>query len=98
MTSLNFEGLVVIEQPFLRVPIEGLKKSIRTSQKYIEKEIASFPDQLADLLQQEPHTRIESLAQIKKKMETLKRKVRMHYVHLLMLCSWQCLKNKRQAT
>lgn len=75
--QINFEGLLVIEQPLIKVPIESLRKTIRNSQKYVEKEAASFPDLLSNLANQEPAARMESLKNVKKRMENLKRKVKL---------------------
>jgi hypothetical protein len=34
--SLNVDGLLTLEQPLVKVPLEQLRRAVRTSQKYIE--------------------------------------------------------------
>jgi hypothetical protein len=38
--KLNAEGIIQLEAPFITIPLNQLTKTTRTSQKYVEKEIA----------------------------------------------------------
>ncbi|PFH49348.1 hypothetical protein AMATHDRAFT_147869 [Amanita thiersii Skay4041] len=40
--KLNVDGVLLLEQPFARVPYENYRKIFRTSQKYIEKELGAL--------------------------------------------------------
>lgn len=90
--SNMFESLVVVEPPLLKVPIEALKKAIRTSQKYIEKEVLSFPVLLAALSNQDQFKRIETLKAVKRRIENLVRKVN---CFLFLFFHFQVERNKR---
>ncbi|KAJ3416833.1 GID complex subunit containing RING finger motif [Chytridiales sp. JEL 0842] len=37
--KINVEGLVALEQPLVKVPLEQIKKSFKASQKYVEKDL-----------------------------------------------------------
>ncbi|OZJ06587.1 hypothetical protein BZG36_00627 [Bifiguratus adelaidae] len=41
MLKVNQDGLLALEQPFVKVPYEQLKKSFRTAQKHTERDLAS---------------------------------------------------------
>jgi len=49
MNKLNHDGLLTLEQPFVKVPLEQLKKTLRTSQKDIEKELSRVTQTVNDL-------------------------------------------------
>ncbi|KAH6574376.1 hypothetical protein BASA82_000758 [Batrachochytrium salamandrivorans] len=49
-TKLNHEGLLTLEQPLIKVPLEQLKRVLRTSQKHVEKEMATLSAQLEAVL------------------------------------------------
>ncbi|TPX32337.1 hypothetical protein SmJEL517_g04540 [Synchytrium microbalum] len=40
--TLNQEGLLSLEQPLIRVPLEQFRRAFKTSQKYIEKDLAAL--------------------------------------------------------
>ncbi|ORX63126.1 hypothetical protein DM01DRAFT_1379656 [Hesseltinella vesiculosa] len=46
MNQINTDQIVDLEQPFIKVPYEQLRKSFRLSSKYLEKELADLNDKL----------------------------------------------------
>ncbi|KAJ3310598.1 GID complex subunit containing RING finger motif [Boothiomyces sp. JEL0838] len=49
VVKINHDGLLALEQPLIKVPLERLKRSFRSSQKVIEKEISSLVNKLNDI-------------------------------------------------
>ncbi|TPX41690.1 hypothetical protein SeMB42_g05036 [Synchytrium endobioticum] len=47
--TLNQDGLLSLEQPLVRVPLEQFRRAFKTSQKYIEKDLAALATTTADL-------------------------------------------------
>ncbi|KAH6917944.1 macrophage erythroblast attacher isoform 1 [Coprinopsis sp. MPI-PUGE-AT-0042] len=48
-TKLNTEGLLLLEQPFVRVPFENYRKVFRISQRNIEKDLGNVQNSASDL-------------------------------------------------
>ena len=48
-TSINHDGLLALEQSFIKVPYEQMKKTTRTCQKYIEKEMGNVTNSVSEL-------------------------------------------------
>jgi len=49
MNKLNYDGLLVLEQPFIKVPLEQLKKTAKVSQKELDKELTKSNSTVCDL-------------------------------------------------
>ncbi|GES77038.1 hypothetical protein RCL_jg25926.t1 [Rhizophagus clarus] len=49
MNKLNYDGLLVLEQPFIKVPLEQLKKTVKVSQKELDKEFTKSNSTVSDL-------------------------------------------------
>ncbi|KAL2919779.1 GID complex subunit containing RING finger motif [Polyrhizophydium stewartii] len=49
-SKLNHEGLLALDQPLVKVPLEQLKRAFRSSQKHVEKEMAAVSAQLESAL------------------------------------------------
>jgi len=49
-TKINHEGILLLEQPFARIPYEQFRKTFRTSQKHIERELGAVQAATADLV------------------------------------------------
>ncbi|CAG8571272.1 6808_t:CDS:2, partial [Paraglomus occultum] len=49
MNKLNHDGLLVLEQPFVKVPLEQLKKSARTAQKQLDKDLSYVSQAVTEL-------------------------------------------------
>ncbi|KND01537.1 glucose-induced degradation complex subunit FYV10 [Spizellomyces punctatus DAOM BR117] len=75
---LNYEGLLSLEQPLLKVPAEQLKKAARTSQRYVEyvmKEVTSEVGKLAKPGKTTPDEAVKSLGDMVTRLQKLKRKL-----------------------
>ncbi|CAG8440833.1 2163_t:CDS:2 [Ambispora leptoticha] len=81
MNKLNHEGLLVLEQPFIKVPLEQLKKSARTSQRQLDKEFSNLSRGINDLAvkskQEEIRTKdvTDALEEMVGRLQKLKRKL-----------------------
>jgi len=84
--KLNHDGLLQLEQPLIKVPLERLKKNFRLSQKHIEKEMMKLNQSIIDITTKEAQNKISSqealklldglvtrLKSLKKKLEELKK-------------------------
>eukprot|EP00842_Homolaphlyctis_polyrhiza_P005400 jgi/Hompol1/5861/HPOL_001115-RA len=77
-SKLNHEGILNLEQPLIRVPLEQLKKAFRTSQKYIEKEMTTLSTQMDAAMAKAPTKPEEAIAILDTtltKLQNLKRKL-----------------------
>ncbi|KAJ3079287.1 GID complex subunit containing RING finger motif [Quaeritorhiza haematococci] len=81
-TIVNHDGIITLEQPLMQVSLEQFKKAVRTSQKVIDKEMASINNYLNDLsgpkqqlIYQDPGTAQKSLDTILTRLSNLKRKL-----------------------
>ncbi|EIM89151.1 uncharacterized protein STEHIDRAFT_119889 [Stereum hirsutum FP-91666 SS1] len=79
--KLNMEGILLLEQPFARVPYENYRKVFRTSQKNIERELGAVQSASNDLVKkaksgsQDPQEAIKTLEGMIGRVENLKRKL-----------------------
>jgi len=84
--KLNHDGLLQLEQPLIKAPLEQLKKNFRLSQKHIEKEMMRLNQSIIDITTKESQHKIDSqeamklldgvvarLMSLKKKLEELRR-------------------------
>ncbi|KAG0245563.1 CTLH/CRA C-terminal to lish motif domain-containing protein [Mortierella sp. GBAus27b] len=82
MNKINHDQLLSLEHPFIKIPVEKLKSSLRTSQKHIEKEIANLTDKVAEISKKSAQgsmdpTQVEAaLETIVNRLGTLKRKLK----------------------
>ncbi|KIL65445.1 hypothetical protein M378DRAFT_105136 [Amanita muscaria Koide BX008] len=79
-TKVNVEGVLLLEQPFARVPYENYRKVFRTSQKYIEKDLAFVQSELNNANNNgsnatTPQDALKSIDGMIERVETLKRKL-----------------------
>ncbi|KAJ1907456.1 GID complex subunit containing RING finger motif [Tieghemiomyces parasiticus] len=81
MDKYNPEGQLVIEQAFLKVPYEQVRKSYRQSQKYLEKDLGFVNHTVADLVKQAKRNMTDGpashqvLENVLSRLNTLKRKL-----------------------
>ncbi|ORX98890.1 hypothetical protein K493DRAFT_329233 [Basidiobolus meristosporus CBS 931.73] len=81
MNKINHEALLTIEQPFVKVPYEQLKKAFRVSQKHIEKEITVLTHSVGDLLKAANQGKVNADEAVKvidnsiQRLKTLKQKL-----------------------
>ncbi|RUS16328.1 CTLH/CRA C-terminal to lish motif domain-containing protein [Jimgerdemannia flammicorona] len=81
MNKVNHDGIIALEQPFVKVPFEQLKKTFRTSQKYYEKELAHLGSSLGDLVAKTnadkvtPEEASKSIEAMVTRLQNLKRKL-----------------------
>ncbi|KAJ1967343.1 GID complex subunit containing RING finger motif [Dispira parvispora] len=81
MNKYNPDGELVIEQSFLRVPHEQVKKSYRMSQKHIEKDLAFVTSSMDDMVKRSKAQNLDSdttqrvVENMLKRLENLKRKL-----------------------
>ncbi|KAF8637855.1 hypothetical protein AX17_002481 [Amanita inopinata Kibby_2008] len=78
--KLNVEGVLLLEQPFAKVPYENYRKIFRTSQKHIEREFTAVQSTSAELAKAAagPMDQDEALRSIENmigRVENLKRKL-----------------------
>ncbi|EIN08394.1 hypothetical protein PUNSTDRAFT_52824 [Punctularia strigosozonata HHB-11173 SS5] len=76
----NVEGMMLLEQPFARVPYENYRKVFRTQQKNIEKEIGAIQTAASDLAKNaqgslNPQGTLKSIDGMIGRVESLKRKL-----------------------
>lgn len=90
--KLNSEGLLALEQPLIRTPIEQLKRAVRTSQKFIERELSS----LCSAKSTDVDTIVNRLQTLKRKLEVTKAEEELYATrtkhrlsHLAELCEIQ---------
>ncbi|KAK5671376.1 GID complex subunit containing RING finger motif [Batrachochytrium dendrobatidis] len=48
--KINHEGMLNLEQPLIKVPLEQLKRALRTSQKHVEKEMLALSTQVESVI------------------------------------------------
>ncbi|KAI9284377.1 CTLH/CRA C-terminal to lish motif domain-containing protein [Umbelopsis sp. AD052] len=60
MNKIKPEQLLELEQPFIKVPNEQLKKTLRNQTKYLEKEISNINDKIEDCVKKAKADRITS--------------------------------------
>jgi len=58
MNKIKPEQLLELEQPFIKVPNEQLKKTLRNQTKYLEKEISNINDKIEDCVKKAKADRI----------------------------------------
>ncbi|KAK9722802.1 GID complex subunit containing RING finger motif [Basidiobolus ranarum] len=81
MNKINHEALLTVEQPFIKVPYEQLKKAFRISQKHIEKETTVLTHAISDLLKSANQNKIDAEEAVKvidssiQRLKTLKKKL-----------------------
>ncbi|KAG9299599.1 hypothetical protein G9A89_020770 [Geosiphon pyriformis] len=81
MNRLNHEGLLVLEQPFIKVPLEQLKKSARISQKQLDKEFTNVAQSITELASKTSQDKIgtleatEAIESMVGRLQNLKRKL-----------------------
>ncbi|KAK7039554.1 CTLH/CRA C-terminal to lish motif domain-containing protein [Favolaschia claudopus] len=79
--KLNVDGVLLFEQPFVRVPYENYRKVFRTSQRHVERDLKAVQATAADLAKQSSSTSVSSDAAIQSidamisTVENLKRKL-----------------------
>ncbi|KAF8591289.1 hypothetical protein K439DRAFT_1650826 [Ramaria rubella] len=79
--KLNIEGTLLLEQPFVKVPYENLRKIFRTSQKYIERELTAVQNASTELINKaaegsyEPSEVLKTVDSMIGRVEGLKRKL-----------------------
>ncbi|KZS87276.1 hypothetical protein SISNIDRAFT_491234 [Sistotremastrum niveocremeum HHB9708] len=78
--KLNHEGILLFEQPFIRVPYENYRKVFRTSQKYVERELGAVQNASNELLKHADATEdngdmVKSLDAMIARVEGLKKKL-----------------------
>ncbi|KAF9435220.1 GID complex subunit containing RING finger motif [Entomortierella beljakovae] len=82
MNKINHEQLLSLEHPFVKIPVEKFKSSLRTSQKHIEKEIATLTDKVSEISKKSAQGNMDSkqveaaLEAIVARLSTLKRKLK----------------------
>ncbi len=74
-SSLNHDGLITLEQSFIKVPLEQMKKATRTCQKYVEKEMGTLVTNISELDKTDPEKTTKQLTSAISRLKTLKRKV-----------------------
>jgi macrophage erythroblast attacher len=67
-SKLQTEGILALEAPFIKVPLEQLKKSFKVSQKIIEKDLNSLVNSIVENSE-------TSKENVKSKLNSLKRKL-----------------------
>ncbi|KAJ2722799.1 GID complex subunit containing RING finger motif [Coemansia sp. Benny D115] len=83
MDKINVEHMLAIEEPFMKVPLEQLKRAVRQIQKQVERETTAVSNELAEVLKnqrrltndelQESMDRlIERLKELRSKLEEAK--------------------------
>lgn len=79
--KINHDGLLQLEQPLIKAPLEQLKKSFRISQKYIEKEMMRLTSSINDLVTKtnqnkiQPEDAMKTLESLVNRLNSLKRKL-----------------------
>ncbi|KAF8527643.1 CTLH/CRA C-terminal to lish motif domain-containing protein [Hysterangium stoloniferum] len=79
--KLNVEGILLLEQPFAKVPYENLRKIFRTSQKHIERELTAVQNASIELTkiaaqgEYDANDAIKIIDSMIGRVETLKRKL-----------------------
>ncbi|KAF9170617.1 Golgi transport complex subunit 4 [Mortierella sp. AD010] len=82
MNKINHDQLLSLEHPFVKIPVEKFKSSLRTSQKHIEKEIATLTDKVSELTKKSAQGSMDAkqaevaLEAIVTRLSTLKRKLK----------------------
>ncbi|KAI8060797.1 CTLH/CRA C-terminal to lish motif domain-containing protein [Gongronella butleri] len=81
MNHINTEQIIELEQPFIKVPYEQLRKSFRQSTKYLEKELADLNDKLQQCVEAAERNELPMeratvvLDDLVKKMDKLQRRI-----------------------
>ncbi|KAJ2785152.1 GID complex subunit containing RING finger motif [Coemansia interrupta] len=79
MDKVNMEHMLAIEEPFLKVPLEQLKRSVRQMQKLVEREMAAVSNELGEALKNQYRLTPEELQQtvdgLIERLQVLKRKL-----------------------
>ncbi|KAF4583416.1 GID complex subunit containing RING finger motif [Pleurotus pulmonarius] len=79
--KMNVEGIMMLEQPFLRVPYENYRKAFRTSQRNVEKDLGAVNSMAIDVSKRvslenaEPADTVNALDSMIARVEALKRKL-----------------------
>ncbi|KAF8933712.1 CTLH/CRA C-terminal to lish motif domain-containing protein [Dissophora ornata] len=82
MNKINHEQLLSLEHPFVKIPVEKFRSSLRTSQKHIEKEIANLTDKVSEISKKSVQGNLDpkqveaALEAIVNRLSTLKRKLK----------------------
>ncbi|KAL0959940.1 hypothetical protein HGRIS_011603 [Hohenbuehelia grisea] len=75
----NMDGILMLEQPFIRVPYENYRKVFRTTQRHAEKDLSAVNSAAADLTKRADTLNLEDAAKALEGMigrvEALKRKL-----------------------
>ncbi|KAJ1530032.1 GID complex subunit containing RING finger motif [Nowakowskiella sp. JEL0078] len=78
-TKINHDGIINLEQPLIKVPLEQFRKSFRTSQKLIEKEMQILITSVEDLAKSHPNQTIlndcKIIDSMVNRIQALKRKL-----------------------
>ncbi|KAJ1722304.1 GID complex subunit containing RING finger motif [Coemansia erecta] len=79
MDKVNMEHMLAIEEPFLKVPLEQLKRSARQIQKLVEREMAAVSSELSEALKNQYRLAPEELQKtvdgLIERLQVLKRKL-----------------------
>ncbi|KAF9494995.1 hypothetical protein BDN71DRAFT_1448120 [Pleurotus eryngii] len=79
--KMNVEGMMMLEQPFLRVPYENYRKAFRTSQRNVEKDLGAVNAMAIDVSKRatienaEPADTVNAIDTMIARVEALKRKL-----------------------
>ncbi|TFL04711.1 CTLH/CRA C-terminal to lish motif domain-containing protein [Pterulicium gracile] len=75
--QMNIDGIMLLEQPFARVPCENYRKVFRTSQKYVEKELGGINTTCNDASTKSlsPEESLKAIDSMLSRAENLKRKL-----------------------
>jgi macrophage erythroblast attacher len=72
MSKLNQDAILLLEQPLIKVPLEQLKRQLKSTQKTIEKEVLFLTNRIPELQQSNDATKIKDLVD---RLHKLKKKV-----------------------
>ncbi|KAJ6588773.1 CTLH/CRA C-terminal to lish motif domain-containing protein [Mycena capillaripes] len=79
--KLNVDGILLFEQPFVRVPYENYRKVFRTTQRHVERDLKAVQSATADLVKESSsvgvssEVAIQSIDAMINTVENLKRKL-----------------------
>jgi macrophage erythroblast attacher len=71
--KVNHDGILNLEQPMVKVPIEQIKRQFRNSQKHIEREMSNVAAKAAEMAQKESFDLVPELVN---RLQVLKKRVR----------------------
>ncbi|KAI8093592.1 CTLH/CRA C-terminal to lish motif domain-containing protein [Halteromyces radiatus] len=82
MNTIKTDQIIELEQPFIKVPYEQLKKSFRHSAKYIDKEVTDLNDKIESCISASERNELPLdkattiLEELSKKVEKLNKRIR----------------------